>query len=114
MAKAGAVPMPTAAAPMTGPTRAPATEIPRAVPSALPRRSCGVPAASHASPPAQVQAPPTPWANRAASSTTAELPNPNTSVAPLMRKSPSTTALRTPRRLARTPPGRAPTRVPVG
>ena len=56
-AKAGAVPTALAKAPMTGPTRAPATETPRARPRAPPRRSGGVPPASQAIPPAQMQAP---------------------------------------------------------
>ena len=113
-AKAGAVPTALAKAPRIGPTRAPATATPSAAPMAWPRRSGGVPAASQAIAPDQMQAPPRPWARRAESSRTIELPKPNTKVAPLMRQSPRTTAFRTPRRVARTPPGNAPTRVPNG
>ncbi len=112
--KACFVPRALATAPTTGPRSAPATEEPSATPSALPRRSAGVPAASQAIAPDQVQAPPMPWARRAVSSTTIELPKPKTSVAPLMRKSPVTTAALTPRRLATTPLGKEPTMVPRG
>ncbi len=67
-ANAGPVPTWLATAPRTGPSRAPPTAAANAVPSAAPRRSVVAAAASHASPPAHVHAPATPWTNRAESS----------------------------------------------
>ena len=113
-AKAGPVPTWLATAPMTGPRRAPPTAAAKAVPSAAPRRSALAAAASQASPPAQVHAPATPWTNRAVSSSARECAYPKTRLATLMAASPIITAGRTPRRLASTPPGTAPSSVPMG
>ena len=113
-AKAGPVPTLVATVPTSGPKSAPTTAAPRAKPSSSPRRSSGAAVASQPSPAAQVQAPASPWTNRAESSTIGADAKPNTSVAALIRASPSSTTSRFPSREASSPPGRAPTSVPSG
>ena len=108
------MPIWSAITPASGPSSAPAIAAPMAVPSSSPRRSAGAAVASQARPAAHVQAPPTPWTNRAASSTTSLEAKPNTSADTLISASPRNTTSRHPSREARTPPGSAPTSVPSG
>jgi len=111
---AGPVPTAFATAPTTGPNSAPITAAPSAVPSNSPRRSSGAAVASHARPAAQVHAPPIPWTNRAASSTAVAELQPKTSVAALIRASPSSATARSPSRPMIIPLGSEPVSVPAG
>ena len=111
---AGPVPTWMAAHPTTGPKSAPTTAAPIAVPSSSPRFSSGALAESQAKPAAHVQAPPSPWTKRAASSTPAVCVQPKTSVAALMSPSPSSATRRSPIRATSTPAGSDPTSVPAG
>ncbi len=111
---AGPVPTWVATAPINGPKSAPTTAAPMAYPSSSPRRSSGATVASQARPAAQVHAPPSPWTNRAASSTNGLDAQPNTRVDTLINVSPSTATTRSPQRAVSTPPGSAPISVPSG
>jgi hypothetical protein len=111
---AGPVPIRLATAPITGPSSAPPTAAPSAVPISSPRRSGGPAVASQASPPAQMHEPPTPWTNRAMSSTYAADDQPNTNVDTLIRTRPSSTTVRSPSRTTSRPLGSAEIRVPAG
>src|SRR6202035_5004028 len=95
-----AAPVPTtlATAPTTGPNRAPTTAAPSAVPSSSPRRDSGAAVPSQDSAAVHVQAPPTPWTNRAASSSPGDALQPKASVDTPMRASPSTATVRSPNR----------------
>ena len=112
--KAGPVPARAAIVPTSGPNSAPTTAAPSATPSISPRRSAGAARDSQARAAAQVHAPATPCTKRAVSSTTGADDHPKISVATLISTRPSRTTGRSPRRAASTPPGRAPTRVPMG
>jgi hypothetical protein len=111
---AGPVPIWLASAPTTGPKRAPTTAAPSAMPSSSPRRSSGAAADSQARAAAQVQAPATPWTNRALSSTTALDDHPKASVAALISARPSSATIRSPSLATSTPPGSEPASVPAG
>ena len=108
--------MPTAlaTAPTTGPNRAPTTAAPSAVPSSSPRRASGAAVASQDSAAVQVQAPPTPCRNRAASSSPADALQPKASVDTPISASPSTATVRSPNRATSAPLGSDPTSVPAG
>ncbi len=68
--KTGSVPIDAAKAPNTGPSRAPATAVPRAVPITEPRLSSGEAVISQVRAPDQISAPAIPWMKRAPSSST--------------------------------------------
>ena len=110
----GSCPSRPASAPSTGPNIAPATAAAMPVPISSPRRSRGAAPMSHASAPAHEAAPPSPWTNRAMSSTTMLEANANTTLAATIIPSPSSTVGRTPTRDAIQPPGSAPMNVPAG
>ena len=112
--KAGPVPVRLAMVPTSGPNSAPTTAAPNATPSISPRRSAGAPRASQARAAAQIHAPARPCTKRAVSSTTGADDQPKTSVDALISTRPTTTTGRSPSRAASTPPGREPTRVPMG
>ena len=65
-------------------------------------------------PAAHMQAPPTPWTKRAASSTTIVFAKPNTRLVVLSSARPSRSVGLTPQRAASQPAGRLPTNVPAG
>jgi hypothetical protein len=111
---AGPVPTWMAAQPTAGPKSAPTTAAPNAVPSSSPRFSSGALTESQARPADHVQALPTPWMKRAASSTDAVCVQPKASVAALIRPSPSSATRRSPIRATSIPPGSDPTSVPAG
>ena len=104
----------SAATPITGPSSAPAIAAPIAEPISCPRRSRGAAPASQAIAPAHDAAPPTPWTNRARSSTRIEPANATAMLDTTISASPSSTVGFTPTRAARMPPGSPPTNVPTG
>src|SRR5580692_4063909 len=111
-----AAPVPTAlaTAPTTGPNRAPTTAAPSAAPSNSPRRASGAVVASQDSAAVHVQAPPSPWTRRAASSSPADGLQPKARVDPPISASPSTATVRSPNRATSAPLGSDPSSVPAG
>ena len=77
-----------------------------------PRRSRGAAATSHASPPVQANALPTPWPNRATYSTQALSARPNAMLVATISARPASTVVLTPALTARRPLGSAPTKPP--
>ncbi len=106
-------PVTVAIPPITGPSRMPKIAAARAAPIISPRRSAGAAVISQARPPVHAQAPPTPSANRATSSTTALFANANATLETAIRARPTSIACRDPIRAARKPEGSAATSVPA-
>ena len=79
----------------------------------LVERSGGEAETSHARPPIQEKAPPTPCRNRAPSSSTMVSANANTSPAAAINPRPTRTVGRTPARAAKSAPGKVPSSVPA-
>ena len=98
---------PATTPPSTGPAIIPPVAEAFAIEMPAPRRCSGVRAASHARPALQATAEATPWATRAANSTSNELPTANAAVAAHISSEPATFTLRMPTRSARWPSGTA-------
>jgi hypothetical protein len=96
-----------------GPSWTPKMAAPRTPPMTSPRRSRGASPATHAIPPAQVHAPPTPCMKRARSTTTTDEPNAKARPLKDMSVRPAITVALTPTRAASQPPGSAPMSVPA-
>ena len=103
-----------AAPPITGPRSTPNSAAPSAPPIACPRRSGAVTPISHASAPAHVHAPPTPWTKRAASSTPILSAWPKATLVAAISDSPVTAVALAPMRPASQPAGSEATSVPAG
>ena len=86
----------------------------RAEPIISPRRSAGAADTSQVIPAAHMQAPPTPWTKRAASSRTMLPANAKARLVTPSKASPVSSAGLTPQRAASQPPGSAPAKVPTG
>ena len=85
-----------------------------AAPIISPRRSGGDADTSQAIPAAHMQAPPTPWMKRAASSSTMWFANAKPRLARPSMERPRRSVGLTPQRMASQPDGSAPTNVPAG
>ena len=107
-------PTTVAAPPSTGPSNTPMIAAASAEPISSPRRSGGAAETSQAMPAAHMQAPPTPWMKRAASSSTMWFANANTRLVTPSSPSPSSSVGLTPQRAASQPLGTAAAKVPAG
>ena len=107
-------PTTVAAPPEDGAEKTPTIAAPRAEPITLPRRSDGVVHTSQARPAAHEHAPPTPWANRAASRSTTLWANPKITLVMPHQRQPGEQQGFTPKRAAAQPAGIEPIRVPAG
>ena len=107
-------PTTVAAPPSTGPRRTPTIAAPSAEPITPPRRSEGVAHTSQARPAAHEQAPPTPWAKRAASSRITCWAKPKITLVIPMSARPVRSMGFTPKRAAAHPAGIEARNVPAG
>jgi hypothetical protein len=98
---------------MSGPTSAPATAVPSAVPITEPRRSAGAVVISQVSAPDQIRAPETPCTKRAASSSPISSAKPKTALEPPSSSRPAITVRRGPSRVATRPAGSEASSVPA-
>ena len=110
---AARTPIALAPAPITGPSSAPNTAAPIAVPIVRPRRSLGVASASQESAPAHVIEEPMPWTNRAPKRRPKLSASATPTLASVTSVSPPITATRAPKRDATIPPGTAASRTPI-